>query len=345
MSDIDEKYMLRCIELAAKGLGYVKSNPLVGCVIVKDDKIISEGYHHAFGMPHAERVAIDNLDDKTQIKDSTIYVNIEPCSHYGKTPPCAPYVAKMNPRRVVISDIDPNPLVNNQGIKILQDAGIQVDVGICSIENRKLNKRYFTFIEKKRPYIILKWAQTLDGFIAEKQQNGINWISNNAAKQIVHKWRAEEMAILVGAGTVRCDDPQLTTRHCYGDNPIRMVVTDSGKLPLKAKIFDEQAKTILFYKNNLHITVNEAKIDVVKIEKDFIDTLYAYCIENNITSILIEGGSQLLNTFINREQWDEARVIVGNKVFGQGVRAPIISQYTHIDIENIDDDRIIHYSR
>lgn len=345
MSDIDEKYMLRCIELAAKGLGYVKSNPLVGCVIVKDDKIISEGYHHAFGMPHAERVAIDNLDDKTQIKDSTIYVNIEPCSHYGKTPPCAPYVAKMNPRRVVISDIDPNPLVNNQGIKILQDAGIQVDVGICSIENRKLNKRYFTFIEKKRPYIILKWAQTLDGFIAEKQQNGINWISNNAAKQIVHKWRAEEMAILVGAGTVRCDDPQLTTRHCYGDNPIRMVVTDSGKLPLKAKIFDEQAKTILFYKNNLHITVNEAKIDVVKIEKDFIDTLYTYCVDNNITSILVEGGSQLLNTFISREQWDEARVIVGDKVFGQGVRAPIISQYTDINIENIDNDRIIHYTR
>ncbi|HOJ25236.1 MAG TPA: bifunctional diaminohydroxyphosphoribosylaminopyrimidine deaminase/5-amino-6-(5-phosphoribosylamino)uracil reductase RibD [Bacteroidales bacterium] len=345
MSELDEKYMLRCIELAAKGLGYVKSNPLVGCVIVKDDKIISEGYHHAFGMPHAERVAIDNLEDKTQIKDSTIYVNLEPCSHYGKTPPCAPYVAKMNPRRVVIADIDPNPLVNNQGIKILQDAGIQVDVGICSIENRKLNKRFFTFIEKKRPYIILKWAQTLDGFIAEKQQNGINWISNNAAKQIVHKWRAEEMAILVGAGTVRCDDPLLTTRHWCGDNPIRMVVTNSGKLPLKAKIFDEQAKTILFYKNNLNITVNADKMDVVKIEKDFIDTLYAYCVDNNITSILIEGGSQLLNTFISREQWDEARVVVGDKVFGQGVRAPIISQYTEINIENIDNDRIIHYTR
>lgn len=345
MSDIDEKYMLRCIELAAKGLGYVKSNPIVGCVIVKDDKIISEGYHHAFGMPHAERVAIDNLDDKTQIKDSTIYVNLEPCSHYGKTPPCAPYLIQMHPRRVVIADIDPNPLVNNQGIKILQDAGIQVDVGICSIENRKLNKRYFTFIEKKRPYIILKWAQTLDGFIAEKQQNGINWISNNAAKQIVHKWRAEEMAILVGAGTVRCDDPLLTTRHWCGDNPIRMVVTNSGKLPLKAKIFDEQAKTILFYKNNLNITVNGDKIDVVKIEKDFIDTLYTYCVDNNITSILVEGGSQLLNTFISREQWDEARVIVGDKVFGHGVRAPIISQYAEINIENIDNDRIIHYTR
>ncbi len=345
MSELDEKYMLRCIELAAKGLGYVKSNPLVGCVIVKDDKIISEAYHHAFGMPHAERVAIDNLDDKMQIKDSTIYVNLEPCSHYGKTPPCAPYIAKMNPRRVVVADIDPNPLVNNKGIKILQDAGIQVDIGICSIENRKLNKRYFTFIEKKRPYIILKWAQTLDGFIAEKQQNGINWISNNAAKQIVHKWRADEMAILVGAGTVRCDDPQLTTRHWYGDNPIRMVVTNSGKLPLNAKIFDNQEKTILFYKNTLNITINADKIDVVKIEKDFIDTLYAYCVDNNITSILVEGGSQLLNTFISKEQWDEARVIVGDKVFGQGVRAPIISQYTDINIENIDNDRIIHYTR
>ncbi|HCM29662.1 MAG TPA: bifunctional diaminohydroxyphosphoribosylaminopyrimidine deaminase/5-amino-6-(5-phosphoribosylamino)uracil reductase RibD, partial [Bacteroidales bacterium] len=272
MSESDEKYMLRCIELADKGLGYVKSNPLVGCVIVKNDKIISEGYHHAFGMPHAERVAIDRLDDKTQIKGSTIYVNLEPCSHYGKTPPCAPYVAKMKPQRVVISDVDPNPLVNNQGIKILQDAGIQVDVGICSIENRKLNKRFFTFIEKKRPYIILKWAQTLDGFIAEKQQNGINWISNNAAKQIVHKWRAEEMAILVGAGTVRCDDPLLTTRHWCGDNPIRMVVTNSGNLPINAKIFDKQAKTILFYKNTPNFTVNEGNIDVVKIENDFIDT-------------------------------------------------------------------------
>ena len=282
---------------------------------------------------------------KTQIKGSTIYVNLEPCSHYGKTPPCAPYVAKMSPRRVVISDIDPNPLVNNQGIKILQDAGIQVDVGICSLENRRLNKRFFTFIEKRRPYIILKWAQTLDGFIAEKNQNCIKWISNAATRQIVHKWRAEEMAILVGAGTVRCDDPQLTTRHWYGDNPIRMVVTDSGKLPLNAKIFDDQAKTILFYKNILYTNINGDKIDIVKIETDFIDTLYAYCIENNITSILVEGGSQLLNTFINREQWDEARVIVGNKVFGQGVRAPIISQYTHIDIENIDDDKIIYYTR
>lgn len=345
MSELDKKYMLRCLELAAKGLGYVKSNPLVGCLIVKNGEIISEGYHHAFGMPHAERVAIDKLDDKTQINGSTIYVNLEPCSHYGKTPPCAPYVAKMSPRRVVISDIDPNPLVNNQGIKILQDAGIQVDIGICSLENRKLNKRFFTFIEKKRPYIILKWAQTLDGFIAEKNQNCIKWISNAATRQIVHKWRAEEMAILVGAGTVRCDDPQLTTRHWYGDNPIRMVVTDSGKLPLNAKIFDDQAKTILFYKNILYTNINGDKIDIVKIETDFIDTLYAYCIENNITSILVEGGSQLLNTFINREQWDEARVIVGNKVFGQGVRAPIISQYTHIDIENIDEDRIIHYTR
>lgn len=178
-----------------------------------------------------------------------------------------------------------------------------------------------------------------------KNQNCIKWISNAATRQIVHKWRAEEMAILVGAGTVRCDDPQLTTRHWYGDNPIRMVVTNSGNLPLKAKIFDDQAKTILFYKNILNTTINEDKIDIVKIETDFIDTLYAYCIENNITSILIEGGSQLLNTFISREQWDEARVIVGNKVFGQGVRAPIISQYTHIDIENIDEDRIIHYTR
>lgn len=345
MTELDEKYMLRCIELAAKGLGYVKSNPLVGCLIVKNGEIISEGYHHAFGMPHAERVAIDRLDDKTQIKGSTIYVNLEPCSHYGKTPPCAPYLAEISPCRVVISDIDPNPLVNNQGIKILKDAGIQVDIGICSLENRKLNKRFFTFIEKKRPYIILKWAKTLDGFIAEKNQNCIKWISNAATRQIVHKWRAEEMAILVGAGTVRCDDPQLTTRHWHGDNPIRMVVTNSGNLPLNAKIFDEQAKTILFYKNILNTTINGDKIDIVKIKIDFIDTLYAYCIENNITSILVEGGSQLLNTFINREQWDEARVIVGNKVFGQGVRAPIISQYTEINIENIDNDRIIHYTR
>ncbi len=345
MSESDEKYMLRCIELAAKGLGYVKSNPLVGCVIVKNDKIISEGYHHAFGMPHAERVTIDRLDDKTQIKGSTIYVNLEPCSHYGKTPPCAPYVAKMKPQRVVISDVDPNPLVNNQGIKILQDAGIQVDVGICSLENRKLNRRFFTFIEKKRPYIILKWAQTLDGFIAEKNQNYIKWISNNATRQIVHKWRSEEMAILVGAGTVRCDDPQLTTRHWHGDNPIRMVVTNSGNLPINAKIFDKQAKTILFYSNTPNFTVNEGNIDVVKIENDFIDTLFAYCLENSITSILVEGGSQLLNTFISREQWDEAKLIVGNKVFGEGVRAPIISQYTHIDIDNIDNDRIIHYTR
>jgi diaminohydroxyphosphoribosylaminopyrimidine deaminase/5-amino-6-(5-phosphoribosylamino)uracil reductase len=343
MPDIDEKYMLRSLELAKNGLGYVKSNPLVGCVIVKDDKIISEGYHHAFGMPHAERVAIDNIDDKTQIKDSTIYVNLEPCSHYGKTPPCAQYIVQMQPRRVVIADIDPNPLVNKNGIKILKDAGIQVDVGICNDEHRKLNKRFYTFFEKKRPYIILKWAQTLDGFIAEKQQNSIKWISNDIAKQIVHKWRAEEMAILVGAGTVRCDDPQLTTRHWYSDNPIRMVVTNSGNLPLKAKIFDEHAKTIVFFKDNLNITKKNDKIDIVKIENDFLDTLFTYCTENSISSIIVEGGRELLNTFIRSEQWDEARVIVGNKVFGSGVQAPVINKYVCVEIEKIDDNSIIHY--
>ncbi|HOB76906.1 MAG: bifunctional diaminohydroxyphosphoribosylaminopyrimidine deaminase/5-amino-6-(5-phosphoribosylamino)uracil reductase RibD [Bacteroidales bacterium] len=341
MCENDLIYMRRCLNLAKEGLGYVRSNPLVGCVIVKDNHIIGEGFHHAFGKPHAEIEAINNVKDKSQIKNSTIYINLEPCSHYGKTPPCSQSIIDVQPLRLVIADIDPNPLVNNKGKEILEKAGIKVDVGLCKNEHRHLNRRFYTFYQKNRPYIILKWAQTLDGFIAQKNQQCIKWISNDASLQLVHKWRTEEMAILVGAETIRCDNPQLTSRHWYGHNPIRLVVTNSSNLPINSNIFNDQAETTIFYKNL--IKQYPSNIDLVKIENDFLGSLFAYCLEKNIISILVEGGASTLDNFIKRNLWDEARVIIGSNIFGNGKKAPIIDEYKSFDIFDLEDNKIIHY--
>lgn len=318
--------MLRCIQLAANGLGSTYPNPLVGSVIVANDKIIGEGWHHKAGEPHAEVNAIESVADKEQLKDATIYVNLEPCSHYGKTPPCADRIIYYGIKNVVIGNLDPNPQVAGRGIKKLMEAGCTVRTGVLEDECNELNKRFFTFHRKKRPYIFLKWAQTLDGFIAPQPETRTEtkpvWITNEYSRQRVHKMRGEEMAILVGTTTVLEDNPSLTTRNWSGNNPIRIVLDRNLILDNSLTIFDKAVKTIVFtesgFPSSMEMIVYE-KIDFSKnIASQICDVLY----KHNIQSLIVEGGSKTLQTFINEGLWDEAFVFSGQSTFGNGIKAP-----------------------
>ncbi len=298
---IHEKYIKRCIEIAQNGLGSTAPNPMVGCVIIHNNSIISEGFTSAYGGNHAEVNAINAVKHKSLLKEASLYVTLEPCSHFGKTPPCSDLIIKHNIPNVIIGCIDNNPKVAGKGIAKLKAAGCNVIVGVLENECKQLHKRFFTFHNKKRPFIILKWAETIDGFIAPKakKENNPVWITNVFSRQFVHKWRAEEQAILVGTNTVKQDNPSLTTRHWKGKNPIRVVIDKAFKLPKDYKVFDTSAETIV---------ISEDTIDFnTPIAQQICNVLY----KKNINSIIIEGGSQTLQTFINENLWDEARVFIG----------------------------------
>ena len=324
---IHETYMQRCIDLASKGRAHVAPNPMVGCVIVYDNKIIGESYHKQFGEAHAEVNAINAVSDKKILKKATLYVNLEPCSHYGKTPPCSDLIARMGIPNVYIGCQDSFSEVSGKGIERLRVAGINVHVGILEKESRELNKSFFTYHEKKRPYIILKWAQTLDGYIdiirKPKDPIGINWITHPNLKMPVHKWRAEEDAIMVGGMTALNDNPHLGTREWYGENPLRILVNKDMNLPRDLQIFDESIPTIVFTQNpkvdrpNLRCIYTDFNGDW---PKQIMDNLYS----KEIQTVIIEGGQMLLNSFIEIGLWDEARVLVGDKSFGNGLKAPKI---------------------
>lgn len=331
----DEFYIKRCIELAEKGLGYTAPNPLAGCVIVHDGNIIGEGYHHEFGGPHAEVNAINSVPDKSLLKKSVLYVNLEPCSHFGKTPPCADLIIKMNIPEVVIGTKDPNIIVKGKGIKKLSDAGIKVKSGVLESSCMELNKRFFTFHQKKRPFIILKWAMTSDGFIDMERKNGemprVKWITNEKLRPLVHKWRSEEQAIMAGTNTVLLDNPELTSRFCNGKNPVRIVLDQKLRLPETLHVFDGNVKTIVFTglskksnSNAEYITINFSK----NIVQQICDELYI----RNIQSVIVEGGTMLLQTFIDSGIWDEARVFTGSIEFGKGVKAPVLSAKANEEI-------------
>ena len=324
----DDFYIKRCIELASKGLGHTAPNPMVGSVIVHENKIIGEGYHHEYGGPHAEVNAINSVEKKELLKASILYVNLEPCSHYGKTPPCADLIIKMNIPEVIIGTEDPNILVAGNGINKLTAAGIKVKSGILKESCIELNKRFFTFHQKKRPYIILKWAMTRDGFIDTKRKNNeaqrIKWITGEKTRTIVHKWRCEEQAVMTGTNTILLDNPQLTTRFWVGKNPTRIILDKNLRLPETLHVFDNSAKTIVFTgiakenKNNIEYIV----IDFTKnIIQQICDELY----KKNIQSVIVEGGTILLQTFIDSGIWDEANVFTGNIEFGDGVKAPVLT--------------------
>lgn len=344
----DEKYMLRCIELAKNGLGLTYPNPMVGSVIVHNERIIGEGYHVKAGEPHAEVNAINSVANKALLKDSVIYVSLEPCSHYGKTPPCSELIIKSGIPKVVIGCEDTFSKVSGRGIKMLEDAGCEVLTGVLEKECRNLNKRFFTFHEKKRPYVILKWAQTLDGFIDvirdENHEIQPTWISGETSKQLVHKWRAEEQSILVGTNTALKDNPGLDVREWAGENPLRLVIDKKLKLDKSFKLLNGKTETLIFsYMDFIAETKNSEVISLSK-GSDFVEEILNVLYERGVQSVIIEGGRVLLDSFIFKNVWDEARAFVGNKSFIKGIKAPNISCNEYAKVNLAQDEIRIYFN-
>lgn len=342
-----EFYMQRCLELAVMGMGNVSPNPMVGCVIVHEDKIIGEGYHQRIGEAHAEVNAIHDVFVKhgeraaSLLKQATAYVSLEPCSHFGKTPPCADLLIRHQIKKVVIGNTDPFESVNGKGITKLRDAGIEVIIEVLKDRCEFVNRRFFTRIKEKRPYFILKWAQTADGYFAPDdllQQ----WISGSEAKILTHQWRSEEDGILVGKNTVLIDNPQLNTREVRGKNPIRIVIDKNLAIPSHFHIFNEAAKTVVF---------NEVKTEVVNnIHFIQMEDMHFYLPQKiayqlylmDIQSVIIEGGANLLQQFIVSNLWDEARIFTSKAIWGNGKKAPEISG-TLIEQSAIGNDELKIY--
>ena len=317
----NEHFMHRALELAKLGAGCVSPNPLVGCVIVHDGKIIGEGWHKKYGEAHAEVNAVNSIHEKKLLKESTVFVNLEPCSHFGKTPPCADLLIQHQVKKVVIANEDPNPLVAGHGIKKLKEAGCDVEIGVLENEGKELNKRFFAFMEKKRPFILLKWAQTEDGFIAHSNYAS-RWISSEFSRQLVHKWRSEEDAVLVGTKTAAHDNPALSVRDWSGRNPVRIVIDRFLRLPSKLNLFDKTQKTICYnvLKHEEHPNLTLVRLD----EQDFIKQLVHDLYKQKIQSVMIEGGAQTLKLFIDAGLWDEARIFTSTRSFDDGIAAPTL---------------------
>lgn len=332
--NIHEKYINRCIQIAKNGLGTTRPNPMVGCVIVHNNSIIGEGFTSKYGSNHAEVNAIQSVKNKSLLKKSTLYVTLEPCSHYGKTPPCSDLIIANKIPKVVIGCIDDNKLVAGKGIEKLINAGCHVTVGVLEEACKTHHKRFFTFHNKKRPYIILKWAETMDGFIAPiaKDEQKPVWITNEYSRQLVHKWRAEEQAILVGANTVLQDNPSLTVRDWSGENPVRIVIDKGSNLPKSHAVFNSEAKTITITKNDIDFTKQRAS------------QICTILFKHEITSVIIEGGAKTLQDFIDENLWDEARVFTGNKPFKQGVNAPSFSGRLDHEIRINEDVLKLYYN-
>ena len=330
----DIKFMKRCIDLASKGLGYTYPNPLVGSVIVHDNKIIGEGYHAKYGESHAEVNAINSVGDKELLRESTLYVNLEPCNHHGKTPPCTEAIINNNIKRIVIGSRDPNRLVDGSGIDKLRSSGCDVVVGVMELECSNLNKRFFKYHKHKRPYIILKWAESKDGFISPLKSNQsprkVSWISGENSKKLNHKWRSEEHSILVGVQTIIDDDPLLTTRFVDGKNPIRFVLDPNSRIPIDSKVLSQTSKTIILSKKENNLIPNYTKSSNFENIQRIIESLY----DMKIQSVLIEGGTKTINHFLDNDSWDSIRVFKSNKNITDGIRSPDVdlSKFTKSDI-------------
>ncbi len=336
----DELYMQRAIDIASLGHGRVSPNPMVGCVIVHKGKIIGEGWHQSFGKEHAEAIALQNVKDKSLLPEATMYVTLEPCAHHGKTPPCVVRILDEKVGKVVIAVKDINPLVAGKGINYLEKAGLKTEVGCLSKEAERLNSRFFTFYNKKRPYIILKWAETEDGFIA-RLNNDSKWISNQYARKLVHKWRSEEDSIMVGTDTAQNDDPSLTTRDWPGENPVRIVVDRNLRLPLTLNLFNGEVQTLCY---NLIKDEIMPGIEFVRLEKTgFLRSLMHDLHKRQVQSIIVEGGAITLNLLLKEGLWDEARIFKGTMKFNEGIEAPIIAQPFLDSRVSIMDNELIIY--
>ncbi|RSC93081.1 bifunctional diaminohydroxyphosphoribosylaminopyrimidine deaminase/5-amino-6-(5-phosphoribosylamino)uracil reductase RibD [Tenacibaculum singaporense] len=338
-----EFYIVRCLELAKKGIGTTRPNPSVGAVIVHNNKIIGEGFTSPYGGPHAEVNAINAVQNQELLKEATIYVTLEPCSHHGKTPPCADLIIEKGIPNIVIGCVDTNSLVAGKGIERLKKASRNVIVGVCQKDCIEHHRRFFTVQNKKRPYIILKWAETKDGFIAPltKDEQKPVWISNQYSQQLVHKWRSEEHAILVGTNTVIADNPSLTVRDWKGNNPIRIVIDKNLRIPSEVTVFDGNVKTIIVTEEkkeeNQHVIYEQIDFSF-QVAEQICEVLY----KHQIQSVIIEGGAKTLQTFIDANLWDEARVFIGDVVFGEGVKHPIFNAKLSSE-EKIDNDTLRIY--
>ena len=328
---LDEFYMSRCLQLAKNGIGTARPNPSVGCVIVFDNKVIGEGYTSPYGGNHAEVNAIAAVKDRALLEKATLYVSLEPCAHFGKTPPCADLIVRYKIPKVIIGCIDTNSLVAGKGIERLISNGCEVEIGVLEKECIEQHKRFFTVQNKKRPYIVLKWAESADGFIAplKKEKKRPVWISNGYAQQIVHKWRSEEQAILVGTNTAISDNPKLDVRKWGGRSPVRIVLDQNLRIPLSNNLFDGSVKTIVCSCASA-LKTNQSENNIIYEAIDFSKNIaYELCsimLKHHIQSVLIEGGRQILQTFIDADLWDEARVLSGTVVFELGVKAPDFSK-------------------
>lgn len=327
---IREIYIKRCIQLAKNGLSEAMPNPSVGAVLVYNNKVIGEGFTSPFGGPHAEVNAINSVKDKSLLKKAALYVSLEPCSHFGKTPPCTNLITASGIKKVIIGMVDPFSKVAGSGIKKLMDAGCEVQVGVLEEECQEVLKRFVTFHLKNRPYIILKWAQSEDGFIApalSPNKREPVWISNKYSKQLVHKWRAEEQAILVGTNTAVADNPQLNTRLWNGKNPVRSVIDQHLRVPENSMLFDKNSKTIVICGKGTAIKNQHENLifEAVDFKKELAIQISRILFKHDLQSLIIEGGRHTLQTFIDAELWDEARVFTGTPRFKKGVKAPEIS--------------------
>ncbi len=334
--------MRRALDLALLGAGRVSPNPMVGCVIVHEGRVIGEGWHREYGGPHAEVHAINSVEKRDLLKESTVYVTLEPCAHYGKTPPCAVLLAGHHVKRVVICNNDPNPLVAGKGIAIMKQAGITVEQGLLEEAGRELNRRFFTFFEKKRPYVILKWAETTDGYIARENYDS-KWISNDISRMLVHKWRAEEDAILVGKNTARYDDPSLNVRDWTGRDPLRVVVDRNLELPKSLKLFDGSIPTVCY---NLRKKEKTGVVEYIQCSDghfigDVLDDLY----QRKIQSVMVEGGSGILKVFLEDGLWDEIRRFRSEKTFGRGIAGPALKDAELIGRTEQTGDELTVYRR
>lgn len=340
----DDLYMTRCIELSKLGKGYVAPNPMVGAVLLYNNRIIGEGYHELYGQSHAEVNCINSVkeEEKALIAQSVLYVSLEPCAHFGKTPPCSDLIIRHNIPKVVVGCRDPFSEVNGKGIEKLRRAGLDVQLGIQEEACKDINKRFFTFHKKKRPFIILKWAQSSNQKIAENSNERL-YISNEYTNRLVHKWRSEEAAILIGTNTALLDNPLLNNRLWSGNSPTRLLIDMHLRLPVSLHVFNQQRRTVIFNAikqqqdgNNLYCKLRE--------EESVISQLVNACYNLNIQSVLVEGGEGVLQSFINANMWDEARIITNETLLvNEGLPAPKLKQSILVNREKILNNTIQYF--
>ncbi|MEN5057006.1 bifunctional diaminohydroxyphosphoribosylaminopyrimidine deaminase/5-amino-6-(5-phosphoribosylamino)uracil reductase RibD [Sphingobacterium kitahiroshimense] len=341
--NMQESYMRRCLELAALGAGTTSPNPMVGAVIVCDDQIIGEGFTSPYGGAHAEVNAIQQVldhfgdDAAAKLRQSIFYVSLEPCAHYGKTPPCANLIARYKPKKVYIACLDPFAKVNGKGAEILKNAGIAIEIGLLEQEALWLNRRFLTRVQKNRPYVILKWAESADGYLGKEGEQV--WISNGASKQLVHKWRAEEDAILVGAKTALVDNPSLTVREWNGKNPKRILIDKLLSVPAEAAIFNDEAETIIFNAVKTEWSGHNKYIELENYDWYLPQNILYQLYLMDVQSIIIEGGAKTLSLFIEANLWDEARVFKSKRTLDGGIKAPQVKGELK-EIMKISDDQL-----